>query len=68
MTLTQDLGRILAALHQVKIKGTSDFVGAIQVAQVRLVKKRNLKTPKEQNRRISNKIVCDSVIVCACVV
>jgi len=39
VTLTQDLGRILAALHQVKIEGTADFIGAIQVAQVRLIER-----------------------------
>ena len=34
ITLTSDLGKILASLHGIKIGGTFDFLGSLQVAQV----------------------------------
>lgn len=34
VTLTQDLGKIMAAMQSVKLSGDSDFVSALQIAQV----------------------------------
>jgi hypothetical protein len=34
VTLTSDLGKILSALHSVKIAGAGDFMTGIQIAQV----------------------------------
>jgi hypothetical protein len=36
VTSTKELGKILAAMHSVKISGSPNFVSAIQIAQVPL--------------------------------
>jgi len=48
VTPTQDLGKILTALHNVKITGSTNFVGTIQVAQLALKHRQN----KNQRQRI----------------
>jgi len=48
--LTQDLGKLVAALHKVKISGEANFVGAIRVAQLAL--RHRQKTGKKQEQRI----------------
>ena len=48
VTPTQDLGKILTALHNVTIKGQSKFVSAIQVAQLALKHRQN----KNQRQRV----------------
>jgi len=48
VTLTQDLAKMLAALHKVKIAGDADFLSAIQVAQLALRHRQN----KRQEQRI----------------
>jgi len=48
VTPTQDLGKILTALHNIKIRGTTNFVSTIQVAQLALKHRQN----KNQRQRI----------------
>jgi len=48
--LTQDLGKLIAALHKVKISGEANFVSAIRVAQLAL--RHRQKTGKKQEQRI----------------
>jgi len=48
VTLTKDLGNIVTGLHEVKIEGKSNFVEAIQVAQLALKYRSN----KNHGRRI----------------
>jgi len=48
VTPTQDLGKILTALHNVKIIGSTNFVSTIQVAQLALKHRQN----KNQRQRI----------------
>lgn len=48
VTLTQDIGKILTALHNVKIGGVCDFLAGIQVAQLALKHRQN----KNQHQRI----------------
>ena len=48
MTPTHDLGKILTALHNVKITGSCNFCSAIQVAQLALKHRQN----KNQRQRI----------------
>eukprot|EP01123_Difflugia_compressa_P005905 TRINITY_DN1801_c0_g1_i1.p1 TRINITY_DN1801_c0_g1~~TRINITY_DN1801_c0_g1_i1.p1 ORF type:complete len:426 (+),score=122.63 TRINITY_DN1801_c0_g1_i1:27-1280(+) len=48
--LTQDLGKLIAALHKVKLSGESDVVSAIRVAQLAL--RHRQKTSKKQEQRI----------------
>jgi len=48
--LTQDLGKLIAALHKVKISGEANFVGSLRVAQLAL--RHRQKTGKKQEQRI----------------
>ena len=48
VTLTSDLGKVLATMSSVKIGGTMDFVAALQVAQLVLKHRQN----KNQHQRI----------------
>jgi 26S proteasome regulatory subunit N10 len=48
VTLTQDLGKIMAAIQSVKVGGDSDFVAALQIAQLALKHRQN----KRQEQRI----------------
>ncbi|CAO3659707.1 unnamed protein product [Umbelopsis vinacea] len=48
VTLTSDLGKILSALHSVKIAGAGDFMTGIQIAQLALKHRQN----KNQRQRI----------------
>eukprot|EP01113_Clastostelium_recurvatum_P040770 TRINITY_DN637_c0_g1_i1.p1 TRINITY_DN637_c0_g1~~TRINITY_DN637_c0_g1_i1.p1 ORF type:complete len:388 (-),score=117.82 TRINITY_DN637_c0_g1_i1:30-1193(-) len=48
VTLTQDLGKILKAVHEVKLIGQGHFVQALQVAQLALKHRQN----KHQHQRI----------------
>lgn len=48
VTPTQDLGKILTALHNVRITGSTNFVSTIQVAQLALKHRQN----KNQRQRI----------------
>jgi 26S proteasome regulatory subunit N10 len=41
VTPTQDVGKILSALHNTKISGSADIVTAIQVAQLALKHRQN---------------------------
>jgi 26S proteasome regulatory subunit N10 len=34
VTMTKDLGKILTAMHSIKISGSPNFMSAIQIAQV----------------------------------
>jgi len=48
VTLTQDLGKILQAVHSVRVGGESDFSSAMQIAQLVLKHRQN----KNQHQRI----------------
>jgi len=48
VTLTSDLGKILSALHAVKIAGSGDFMTGVQIAQLALKHRQN----KNQRQRI----------------
>jgi len=48
VTLTSDLGKILSALHSVKIAGAGDFMTGVQIAQLALKHRQN----KNQRQRI----------------
>jgi len=48
VTLTSDLGKILSALHEIKISGNSDFVTGVQIAQLALKHRQN----KTQRQRV----------------
>jgi 26S proteasome regulatory subunit N10 len=48
VTLTSDLGKILSALHEIKISGNSDFVTGVQIAQLALKHRQN----KIQRQRV----------------
>jgi len=48
VTLTSDLGKILSALHGIKISGNSDFVTGVQIAQLALKHRQN----KIQRQRV----------------
>ncbi|KAF7724145.1 hypothetical protein EC973_001270 [Apophysomyces ossiformis] len=48
VTLTSDVGKILSALHGVKIEGKSDFLTAVQIAQLALKHRQN----RNQRQRI----------------
>eukprot|EP01112_Ceratiomyxa_fruticulosa_P006877 TRINITY_DN1780_c0_g1_i1.p1 TRINITY_DN1780_c0_g1~~TRINITY_DN1780_c0_g1_i1.p1 ORF type:complete len:368 (-),score=105.69 TRINITY_DN1780_c0_g1_i1:61-1164(-) len=48
VTLTQDLGKILSALHGVHLEGSNNFINALQVAQLALKHRQN----KNQHQRV----------------
>lgn len=48
VTLTSDVGKILSALHEIKISGNSDFVTGVQIAQLALKHRQN----KIQRQRV----------------
>jgi hypothetical protein len=36
ITMTKDFGKVLAAVHNIKISGSPNFMSAIQIAQVEI--------------------------------
>jgi len=48
VALTQDMGKMVAALHKIKLGGQSDILAAIQVAQLALRNRQN----KRQEARV----------------
>ncbi|CAM0138932.1 unnamed protein product [Umbelopsis sp. WA50703] len=48
VTLTSDLGKILSALHSVKVSGSGDFMTGVQIAQLALKHRQN----RNQRQRI----------------
>jgi hypothetical protein len=37
ITMTKDFGKVLAAVHNIKISGSPNFMSAIQIAQVEIL-------------------------------